>query len=193
MKKILLCCFIIFFVTSLPACAQTKAPAEKPGEPQTKLEAFMAKKGKIVVKDSYDVDVVGGNMGHVELNALIVYEPGLENVRTKGLRIEVTSAGRTEIKRVSFLDMDEVEAAIKGLEYMMKLAAQWKDQSREPYTEIIFSTKGFFRVGFYHSLIKQNVFVQSGYISETTAFLGTDALVKLKSAFEKGLQILKSK
>ena len=55
-------------------------------EAVTKLEVFLAKKGKLIVKDFYKLGKVAGRYGsEVEINALVIYEPGLEEGRIREL------------------------------------------------------------------------------------------------------------
>jgi len=139
----------------------------KEAEKLTKLEAFLAKKGILVIKEFYDLGEVSGEYGSkVRVDAIIVYEPGKETQRIKGLRIEVFDGERSQ---ASFLDIDEAESLSKALQYMIDLAKRWKKASRK-YTEVIFSTKGGFKIGFYQSGNYQTSFVSSGYVAEISCF-----------------------
>jgi hypothetical protein len=60
----------------------------------------------------------------------------------------VKEASRYERADMSFLDVDEMESLSKAINYMTKLAQQWARKPRDD-TEVIFSTKGDFQLGFY--------------------------------------------
>jgi len=193
MKKYSVFVFV-FFLIFMPELifAQVRGE-EKPTEPATKLEAFLVKKGKIVIKDSYELGAIIGRFGRAEVDALVIYEPGIESARIRGLRVEIKEAGRLERSRTSFLDMEEIESLSKAIKYMADLAEKWKGETREAYTEVTFSTKGDFKVGFYQKGSVRSAYLHSGYIGRATCFMEVGDFGKLKNIIDKGLSILKEK
>lgn len=153
--SLLLCCFVIMPIV-LSASAQVM---EKEKEPATKLEAFLATKGKLIIKEFYELGKVNGKYGSkIEFTALVIYEPGEENKRVRGLRIQVTEAGRYKKEDTSFLDPEEIESLSKALDYMVDLSGKWNDIKKK-YVEVVFSTKGDFNIGFYQEEAKQVAFL----------------------------------
>jgi hypothetical protein len=73
---------------------------------------------------------------------------------------------------------------------MINLIGKFKDANRE-YTEVIFSTKGDFKVGFFQKGTTFTAFASSGYIREASCFLPTESLAELKSVIDKGLILAK--
>jgi hypothetical protein len=57
----------------------------------------------------------------------------------------------------------------KAVDYMSKLAQQWAGKPRD-YTEVIFSTKGAFQLGFYMSEGKPGAFAKAGGVGSTSAY-----------------------
>lgn len=172
------------------ALAQEKAIEQKP---PTELEAFLRTKGQIVVKEFHDVGSISGEYGsHLTVGTLVLYDPASPSKMKKGLRIEVKEGGRLERENTSFLDVDEIEALSKGLAYMSKVANEWKGKPRE-YTEMIFSTKGDFQVGFYVNKGELSAFAKSGHIGPTSAILDENSLSILKKAADEGLAYLNGK
>lgn len=192
MKKFLIVVLCTLVFLPLIASAQVKKEGETK-EPATKLEEFLAKKGKLIIKDSYALGEVAGRYGSIEFNALVIYEPGLESQRIRGLKIEVTEEGRYERSNTSFLDLDEIESLSKALEYMTGLSAKWKSTNKE-YTEVVFSTKGDFGIGFYQKGIEQTAFSSSGYIGKASCFFSSmEDLSSVKAIADKGLKLLSEK
>lgn len=192
MKRYLtLISLVVFLFAPAILLAQAKEE-EKPKEPPTKLEAFLAKKGKIVVKDTYRLGTLK-KLGIIEFSALVLYEPGMESQRIKGIRVEITEPGRVERKRVSFLDLEEIESVSKAITYMADLAEKWKGQAREAYTEVTFSTKGDFNIGFFQSSEKRSVYVHTGYVVHASSFMEVEDFPDIKSILDKGLSLLKQK
>ena len=107
------------------------------------------------------------------------------------MRVEVKGGGTFDREHTSFLDIEEIDSLTKGLAYMKKLADEWKVKPRE-YTEVIFSTKGDFQVGFYIEKGELSSFVKSGSIGSADAILSMDSLESFKTAAENGLEYLNS-
>lgn len=93
-----------------------------------------------------------------------------------------------ECSHSAFMDVDEVEALVGGLEYMTKLAAQCQGYTGD-YTEVTFSTKGDVQVGFYitDGKVKALLRVENG-----TAFLPVSSLPQVADLLRQGLRHLQS-
>lgn len=193
MKKFLIVVFSALVLLPLIASAQVKKEGEYK-EPATKLEAFLGKKGELIVKDFYKLGEVAGRYGSkIEFSVLVIYEPGKESQRIRGLKIEVSEGGRYERSNTSFLDLEEIESLSKALEYMGELSARWKDIKKE-YTEVVFSTKDDFRIGFYQTGNELTAFSSSGYIVKASCFFSSlQDLNSVKTIVDKGLRLLSEK
>lgn len=192
MKKYLFIMLCALMFVPLTASAQVKEEA-KVEEPATRLEAFLAKKGKLIIKDFYELGEVAGSYGSkIEFDVLVIYEPGQESQRVRGVKIEVSGGGKYERSDTSFLDFEEVESLSKAIEYMVDLLSKWKDINKE-YTEVVFSTKGDFQIGFFQKGTQRSVFASSGRIGKATCFFPLERLSSIKSIVGKGLSILKEK
>ena len=192
MKK---CLFVIICgLVLVPSTASTQVKEEaKAKEPATKLEAFLAKKGKLIIKDFYELGEVFGEYGStVEFDALVIYEPGKESQRVRGVKIEVSGGGKYERSDASFLDFEEVESLSKAIEYIVDLLSKWEGVNKE-YTEVIFSTKGDFQIGFFQKATERFSFASSGHIGKVTCYFPLDRLSSIKSIVNKGWDILKEK
>ena len=81
-KKLLvsvLFCFLVFVLGTILASAQVK-DEDKEKELATKLELFLAEKGKLIVREFYGLGEVRGSYGSsVELRAVVVYVAGEED------------------------------------------------------------------------------------------------------------------
>ena len=193
MKKFLITVLCVLVLVPLVASAQVKKE-DKAKEPATKLEAFLAKKGRLIIKEFYDLGEVAGRYGSkIEFTALVIYEPGQESQRVRGLKIEVTEGGRYERSNTSFLDLEEIESLSKAIEYMVGLSAKWAGINKE-YTEVIFSTKGDFDIGFWQKGTEQRAFSSSGYIGKATCYFSSmQDLSSVKAIADKGLKLLNEK
>jgi hypothetical protein len=177
---------ILLLVVPTSSIAQEKTKRE----PATKLEQFLSKKGKLIIKEFNRVGKVSGQYGtKITIDALTIYEPGNESQKIRGLRVEVEGGGRFETSSTSFLDMDEVESLSQAISYMIRLLEKWKGISRE-YTEVIFSTRGDFRLGFYQEATKMQGFAKSGIIGASTCYFPTSELPSIKTLIDKGISLL---
>lgn len=127
-KKLLISMLLYCFVIMLMVLSASAQVMEKDKELATKLEAFLAKKGKLIIKEFYELGRVDGRYGSkIEFTALVIYEPGQENMRFRRLKIQVTEGGRYEKEDTSFLDLEEIESLSKALDYMVDLSGKWND------------------------------------------------------------------
>lgn len=190
------CVFASLLICFLAGSAngQNDAPlqSQKQAEqPATKVEAFLGKRGRLVLKDSYDLGQIS-SLGKIEMDALVIYEPG-SSQKVKGLRVEVTEAGRLERSNTSFIDLDELQSLSEALSYMSNLAKQWNTQGHETYTEVIYSSKGQFKVGFFQKGKENGAFFTSGSIGAVNAFVKIADLDRLKSLVDQAISLLNSK
>lgn len=192
MKKCLFVVICGFVLVPFTASAQVREGA-KVEEPATKLEAFLAKKGKLIIKDVYELGEVAGSYGSkIEFDVLVIYEPGQESQRVRGVKIKVSGGGKYERSDTSFLDFEEVESLSRAIEYMVDLLSKWEGVNKG-YTEVIFSTKGDFQIGFFQQGTKRRTFASSGRIGKATCFFPLEGLSSIKSIVNRGLDILKVK
>lgn len=170
---------------ALTAAAQEPARAEPP---KTKLETALMSSGTLVVKEFYLV----GSLGKLKVEAIAIAEPG-KKPHVLGARVEITEGGagsRVE-KRASLLDTEELDDLIKSLDYMGKLLAEWKGKKREAYTEVVFTTKGDFRLGFYQKGDEQQIFASSGAIARADFWTQPGDLPRLRDLLTQAADKLK--
>jgi len=195
-KKLLvsvLFCFLVFVLGTFFAWGQVK-DEDKEKELTTKLELFLAEKGKLIVKDFYTLGkVVGSYQTSVELDAMVLYVAGEEVEKVRGLRFTVNGGGRLDRSSISFLDLEEIEGLVKAVDYMISLAKGMAAVQKD-YTEIEFSTQGDFCIGFYQKGIKQKAFLSSGRIGRVVVhFSKMEKLNSIKVLADKGLEVLSEK
>jgi len=112
-------------------------------------------------------------------------EPGNEQNCTQGIRIEVRQGDREE-GNISFLDHDEVDSLLAGLQYMSGCIAQWQGY-RGDYLEMIFSTRGDFSVGFYMDNGTIQAFAKSAY---QQVFIAVGVVTQLAGLLRSGQEQL---
>ena len=189
--------FLVSALVTLSLCAASNAQSggsaqtQKPAQPETKLEEFLGERGRLVVKDFYQLGRIS-SLGSAQMDALVISEPG-SSQKTKGLRIEVTESGSLERSNISFIDFDELKSLSEALSYISNLAAKWDGQQNEPYTEVTYVSKGEFEVGFFQTGKKTSAFIRSGLIGPATAYLKISDVDRLKAMVDQASTLLNSK
>lgn len=188
-KIILLLCVIGLLAFTSTAIA---AGAKKMTPPTTEMEKFLTKTGDLFIKDFISVDSMDGRYGSFTINAIII-ETARDSKKQKGLRIEAKSSGSYEREESVFIDIDEIPSLIKGVKSIIKLQPSLNGSKN--YREIVFNTKGHFTVGTYynHNNALTASFITCGNIGAVNVFLKGGQLTQLKTALEKGLQILNAR
>ena len=195
MKKIqVIMLYAIVFIPFIASAEIKKETQAKETETSTKMEAFLSKRGKIIVKNTYELGEISGRYGaKIKFDAMVLFEPGQENQKILGIKIEVFGGVKYEQSDISFLDLEEIESLSDAIKYMSDLLIKWEEVDKE-YTEVIFSTKDDFKTGFYQQGTDRVVFASSGYMGKASCyFLSPADLKSLKTLIDKGLKLLHDK
>jgi hypothetical protein len=191
--------------TAPPATAPTTVV--KPiSPPATKLEAFLGKRGLLVIRDFQDAGKVEKTRKSqysaepltdywVNVISLTVYEPGKENVRLKGLQLSladfrnITKYGTGLRSGLSFVDLEEADSLSKALQYLLDLEGKWKGQNvggKEAY----FTTKDDFKVLLAQTADKPASFHLT--IDGNSINFSSAEISQLKASVDKGIELLKA-
>lgn len=167
------------------AGAQQSATAEK--EPKTKLEAFQAQTGAVVIKGYSGIGKISA-LGSVEVIAMEFTDAATGKKQT-GVAIEIKESGRLENTDRSFIDYDEVDSLVNGIDYISKATS---DVTKLGQFEATYRTKGNFSATIFSSSGKIDAAVKSGYIRPATAFLSLQQLGELRAIIVQAKQKLDS-
>src|SRR5258708_39643264 len=103
------------FVSEAPGQQTKEAPA-----PATKLEEFSAKTGIVVIRGFSTIGEVRG-MGSVTVTAREFRDASNPKLRQTGLTVEIKEACRLERESISFVDYDEIDSLLRGIDYISKI------------------------------------------------------------------------
>lgn len=169
---------VVILSVAVPALsiAQQAGDQEKA---KTKLEAFVAQDGVVVIRGFSKVGDIRGQFG----SSLVVETKEFTNAgsgkREHGITVQVKEAGRLERDHTSFVDFDEIPSLLKGLEYIGKVdkSSTTLDQFQADYR-----TKGDLVVSTFNDAggSKISVAVSSGVIGKTTAYLALGDLERVR-------------
>jgi hypothetical protein len=164
MRKILLATLL---AVPFIAAAQEQADATK-APPATKLEAFSARTGIVLVKGFTNLGTVNG-MGRVSIDVREFRDASNPKSAQYGVAFEVKESGRLERENTSYIDEDEIDSLIQGLDYISRI-----DRSVTTFGnfEAHYRTKGDLSlVVFSGSGGAISLAISSGRIGRTRAFL----------------------
>ena len=171
--------FVATIFLSLAGLAQSQeAPDAGKLPPATKLEAFSARTGIVMIKAFSTVGAING-MGKVTIDAREFRDASNPKFREYGIAIAVKESGRLERENTSFIDADEIDSLIRGIDYIAKIE---KNVTTLNDFEAQYKTKGDFSITTFSSRGSEvGVAISSGRIGRTTAFLKLSDLGQVKA------------
>lgn len=157
--------------------AQEQADATK-APPATKLEAFSARTGIVIVKGFSTIGVVNG-MGRVSIDVREFRDASNPKSVQYGVSFEVKESGRLERQNTSFIDEEEIDSLIRGLDYISKIE---RNVTTLGNFEAQYRTKGDLSMTVFSGTNGEVSFaVSSGRIGKTSAFLKLADAEKIRS------------
>jgi len=173
MKQFLTTAVLALLFTSL-ACGQDQAEVAKIA---TKLEAFQAKKGIVVVRGYSTIGSIRG-MGTVTVDARDFRDASNPKTRLTGVSITVKESGRLERENTAYIDNDEIGSLLAGLDYISKAT---KDVTPLTNFEVAYLTKGDFSITvFNNSSGEISGVVSAGRIGKSSAYIKLPQILELR-------------
>jgi len=162
---------LLFVLCSVCVQAQTQSKAE----PRTKLENFQAKTGSVLIKNFSEI----GNLTHLgELTVTSWEFVDAQTVKKEyGIGIEVKESGRLEREDRAYVDYDEIDSLLAGIDYIAKIN---RDQSKLKNFEAHYTTKGDLDVATFSSRERIEAVVSAGRIGRVSVYLPLDKLQKFR-------------
>lgn len=177
---------VLLALPLLVTAAEQSAQGEK--EPTTKLEAFQVQTGTVVIKGFAEIGRVAG-LGSVEVSSM-EFTDATSGRKQPGVLIEIKETGRIENTNRSFIDYDEVDSLLKGLDYISKATP---DVTKLGQFEATYKTKGYFSATtFSNRSGKIEAEVKCGNFRPANAFLSLQQLSELRTLIEQAKQKLDS-
>jgi hypothetical protein len=114
---------LLFVLTAGVACAAQEArPSPTPEEFQTRLETLMTETGAVIVKGYTRVGSMNGSRGTAYFTAWEVINARTGR-REQGITVEIgdTTSNRPDGEERAYVDYDELDPLLKGIDYLLKL------------------------------------------------------------------------
>ena len=126
MNRAPLICSIL--ISSAISFAQDRPDSHKP--PATKLEAFQSRTGVVLIRGYSTVRTLSGLGGQIGVDARECRDGSNPNSsKTAGVSIAITETSRLERDHTSYIDVDEIESLVKGIEYISQ--SHWRDNQAQ--------------------------------------------------------------
>jgi hypothetical protein len=154
-------------------------PASEKKEPKTQLEAFEANTGAVIIRSWTKVGIVHGDLGtKVTIEARELINAATGN-KLHGIWIAVKGSDRSDREAGSYIDYDEIDSLIKGIDYISKID---RSVTKLDDFQADYSTRGDLRVSTFTSGIAAiKSAVLAGRIYTERAYLSLTGLTQLRT------------
>jgi hypothetical protein len=144
--------------------------------PKTKLEAFEAQTGIVIVKGEADIGLIAAKTGTVSVRARESTDSGTGH-KEYGIEIKVSSGD--QIQDTTVVDYDELDSILGGIDYLSKI--DWTVTAL-PSFDAVYATRGDFHFAVYGSKRTGTVqaAVSSNHLIKSRALLTMDQLAQLR-------------
>ncbi len=119
--------------------------SDSDGKKISKLESTILNNETILKYESYDAGTIGGSLD-VKFTAMVITDPVKSNVVSAGMK--VTIIGDKNITSTVYLDLEEGQNLLNTIALIKTISAKYETEKIEPYTEILYSSKGGFKFGY---------------------------------------------
>jgi hypothetical protein len=170
---------IVTVVIGIPSFGQSPRP--EAAAPKTKIEAFEAHVGSVIIRGFSSIGDVSGQFGTSVSVESREYTNASNGKKEYGVLITVSEGGRVERENSSHIDYDEIESLLRGIDYVVKIK---DDVTRMQGFQADYRTKDELVVSTYSSQSGIQAAVRSGTIGGVRAFLTLLDLQKFRELLE---------
>ncbi len=145
---------------------------------KTKLEQFSAKTGVVLIRGFHKIGSAQGLYGTSVNIESKEFTNVTDGTKQYGITIEAFKEdGRYDKKHTSFIDYDEIDSLVKGIDYISKVKS---DITKLEDFQADYKTKGDLKISTFSSGNKVMAALTSGNIGGVTAYFNIEDLIKLK-------------
>jgi hypothetical protein len=172
----------ILLVTLLLA---VNAFAQEPNSKKlSNIESLLINNETLLQYDSYEMGIMSGTLD-IKFTAMVIADPVKSEIVARGMK--VTILGEKDTISTVYLDQEEIENLAKSINAIKMFSAKCVDSKREPYTEMVYSSKGGFKFGYL------NKGATSGMFGSTSSlFVKTPDMMSLLKDDEKRINQIQS-
>ena len=175
---------VICMLMALSLFAADVFAQDATGKKMSNLENLIVNGEKLLQYDSYETGVLSGSFD-IRFTAMVITDPEKSEILAKGMK--ATIMGEKEATSSVYLDFEEVQNLSKSLSLIKAVSAKFADKKREPYTEVVYSSKGGFKFGYLNRGVNAGMFS-----SNSALFIKTPDMVSTLKDDEKRFNQLQS-
>jgi len=171
---------LVFFVTC--ACAQTNQKSDSAGQTKTKLELFQARTGVVIIRGFSTIGTITARYNasaEVESKEFIEASSG---AKAYGITIQVKNSGDYKRESTSYIDYDEIDSLLKGIDYIAKMQGS---VTKLANFQADYRTKGALEISTFNVDKEILASVSSRSSSEATAYFELPQLAQLRDLIVK--------
>lgn len=164
--------------------------AQDAAKPKTKLESFLGQDGVVIVHGFSTIGTVKGSYGStISVDSKEFTNPS-SGRKEYGITVEVKETGRLERENTSYVDYDEIESLLKGLEYINKID---KSVTKLNEFQADYRSKSDLRLStFSSSNGETQLAIRSGTIGAATAYFKKDQIKQIQDLIVNAKQKIDS-
>lgn len=147
------------------------------GKKMSNLESTILNNETFLKYESYDAGVISGSCD-VKFTAMVISDPVKSNIVATGMK--VTIIGDKNITSTVYLDSAEVHNLSNTIALVKTISEKYAVEKIEPYTEMLYSSKGGFKFGYLNRGINSGMFE-----SNSVLFIRTPTMESILKNDEK--------
>jgi len=180
---------LVFFLR--PASAQQQGEAKQQPQPKTKLEQFQANTGSVIIMAYDDVAPLQGQNGAAVYIQVREFTNATSGDKQSGILIKVKQTSPIEHEENTYIDSDEIESLIKGVDY---IAGITNGVTTLPGFQADYSTKGGLKISVFLNPKKKVIeaCIASNNYYSSNAFFSLSDLTKFRKLLQSSLATLES-
>ena len=129
--------------------------SESDGSKLSNLESTILNNDTLLKYESYESGVISGSFD-VKFTAMVITDPVKSKVVASGLK--VTMLGDKNATSTVYLDSGEVQNWSNAIALIKSISAKYAMEKIDPYTEMLYSSKGGFKFGYLNKGVNGGVF-----------------------------------
>lgn len=153
--------------------------SDSDGKKISNLESTILNNETILKYESYDAGMISGSFD-VKFTAMVVTDPVKSKVVATGMK--VTMIGDKNITSTVYLDSAEVQNMLDAVALIKTFSEKYATEKIEPYTEVLYSSRGGFIFGYLNKGINSGMFE-----SNSVLFIRTPTMESILKNDEKRL------
>lgn len=167
---------LLFLAFAIAAQAQEQ---RQPPAPKTKIEAFEAQEGVVVIRG---FSKIGEMRGAYPIGGLVTVQSmefinAATGKKEYGITIDVKETSRLEREDRSFIDYDEIDSLVKGIDYISKIDAS---STKLDSFQADYRTKGEFGISVFNLRSELMCSISSGRIGRIDVIFKIADLAKFR-------------